>query len=95
MASSSCNRRIDAAGVDCSERRRRATRSLAPVASASVPPRVIDEVLSAIATHIPDIIARHPIASEMDVKKRPTVADGMSIELHRGAEMFYQRASRP
>jgi TRAP-type uncharacterized transport system substrate-binding protein len=48
-----------------------------------------------MATHIPDLIARHPMASEIDLSKRPTVADGMSIELHPGAEMFYQRASRP
>jgi hypothetical protein len=26
------------------------------------------------------------------LKKRPAVAEGMSIELHPGAEMFYQRA---
>ena len=64
------------------------------VASASVPPRVVDQILTAIATHIPDLIARHPIASEIDLKKRPTVAEGMSIELHPGAEMFYERASR-
>ncbi len=65
------------------------------VASTSVPPRVVDAILNAIATHIPDLIARHPIASEIDLKKPPTVAEGMSIELHPGAEMFYQRASRP
>jgi TRAP transporter TAXI family solute receptor len=65
------------------------------VASRSVPPRVVDQILTAIATHIPDLIARHPIASEIDLKKRPTVAEGMSIELHPGAEMFYERASRP
>jgi TRAP transporter TAXI family solute receptor len=65
------------------------------VASRSVPPRVVDQILTAIATHIPDLIARHPIASEIDLRKRPTVADGMSIELHPGAEMFYERASRP
>jgi TRAP-type uncharacterized transport system substrate-binding protein len=29
------------------------------------------------------------------LKKRPTIADGMSIDLHPGAEMFYQRAPRP
>jgi TRAP transporter TAXI family solute receptor len=65
------------------------------VASMSVPPRVVDEILSAVAAGIPDLIARHPSASEIDLKKRPTVADGMAIELHPGAEMFYQRASRP
>jgi TRAP transporter TAXI family solute receptor len=65
------------------------------VASTSVPARVVEQILSAIATHIPDLIAHHPIASEIDLKKRPTVADGMSIELHPGAELFYQRASRP
>jgi len=65
------------------------------VASTSVPPRVIEQILNIIATHIPDLIARHPAASEIDLKKRPTVADGMSIDLHPGAEMFYQRPSRP
>jgi TRAP-type uncharacterized transport system substrate-binding protein len=65
------------------------------VASTSVPPRVVDQILNTMATHIPDLIARHPMASEIDLSKRPTVADGMSIELHPGAEMFYQRASRP
>jgi len=65
------------------------------VASASVPPRVVEEILNIIATHIPDLIARHPSASEFDLKKRPTVAEGLSIDLHPGAEMFYQRVSRP
>ena len=65
------------------------------VASTSVLPRVVEQVLDVIATHIPDLIARHPSASEIDLKKRPTIAEGMSIELHPGAEMFYQRASRP
>jgi TRAP transporter TAXI family solute receptor len=65
------------------------------VASTSVPPRVVDQILTTIAARIPDLIARHPMASEIDLSKRPTVADGMSIELHPGAEMFYQRASRP
>ena len=58
------------------------------VASPSVPPRVIEQILNIIATHIPDLIARHPLASEFDLKKRPTVADGMSIDLHPGAETF-------
>jgi TRAP transporter TAXI family solute receptor len=65
------------------------------VAATSVPPRVVDQILDAIARHIPDLIARHPIASEIDLKKRPSIAEGMSIELHPGAETFYQRASRP
>jgi TRAP transporter TAXI family solute receptor len=65
------------------------------VASTSVSARVVGQVLNAIATHVPDLIARHPIASESDLKKRPTVAEGMSIELHPGAETFYQRVSRP
>jgi TRAP transporter TAXI family solute receptor len=65
------------------------------VAVTSVSPRVVDQILNVIATHIPDLIARHPTASEINLKERPTTADGMSIELHPGAEMFYRRASRP
>jgi TRAP transporter TAXI family solute receptor len=65
------------------------------VASTSVPPRVIEQILNIIATHLPDLITRHPSASEFDLKKRPTVAEGMSIELHPGAELFYQRISHP
>jgi TRAP transporter TAXI family solute receptor len=65
------------------------------VASTSVPSQVVERILMATAAHIPDLIARHPVASEIDLKTRPTVAEGMSIELHPGAEMFYQRASRP
>jgi TRAP-type uncharacterized transport system substrate-binding protein len=34
------------------------------VASASVSARVVDQMLGAIAAHIPDLIAIHPIASE-------------------------------
>jgi uncharacterized protein len=65
------------------------------VASTSVSPRAVDQILNVIETHIPDLIARHPTAYEINLKKRPTTADGMSIELHPGAEMFYRRASRP
>jgi TRAP-type uncharacterized transport system substrate-binding protein len=39
------------------------------------------------------LIALHPAAAEIWVKKKPTLEDGLSIELHPGAERFFQSTS--
>jgi TRAP-type uncharacterized transport system substrate-binding protein len=42
---------------------------------------------------MPDLIARHPAAADINVKKRPTLDDGLSIDLHPGAERFFRSTS--
>jgi TRAP transporter TAXI family solute receptor len=63
------------------------------LASTALPPDLVDEVLRAIATHMPDLVARHPAAADINVKKRPTFDEGLSIDLHPGAERFLQSVS--
>ena len=58
--------------------------------SASLPPAVIEQVLSAIGAHLPDLIARHPAAAAINVKSKPGLEEGLSIDLHPGAERFFQ-----
>lgn len=60
------------------------------LASRSLSPDVVERILRAIAAQMPDLIARHPAAAEINVRKRPTVDDGLSIDLHPGAERFFQ-----
>jgi TRAP transporter TAXI family solute receptor len=60
------------------------------LASRSLSSELVERILTAIGTHIPDLIARHPAAAEINVKKRPTLDDGLSIDLHPGAERFFQ-----
>ena len=61
--------------------------------SRSLSPDLVEQVMRAISTHIPDLIARHPAAAEINVKRKPTFEDGMSIDLHPGAERFFHATS--
>ena len=61
--------------------------------SRSLPPDLVEQILRTIDTHMPDLIARHPAAAEINVTKRPTLDDGLSIDLHPGAERFFRSAS--
>ena len=63
------------------------------IGSRSLPPELVDQILQTITAHMPDLIARHPAAAEINVKKRPTLEDGLSIDLHPGAERFFQRTA--
>jgi TRAP transporter TAXI family solute receptor len=60
------------------------------LASRSLSAEVVERILRAIAAQMPDLIARHPAAAEINVTKKPTVDDGLSIDLHPGAERFFQ-----
>ena len=63
------------------------------LASRSLSPDLVEQMLRAIDAHMPDLIARHAAAAEITVKERPTLADGLSIDLHPGAERFFQSVS--
>lgn len=63
------------------------------LASRSLSSEVVELVLRAIAAQMPDLIARHPAAAEINVKKKPTLDDGLSIDLHPGAERFFHSNS--
>ena len=63
------------------------------LASRSLSSEVVERVLRAIDAQMPDLIARHPAAAAINVKKKPTLDDGLSIDLHPGAERFFQSAS--
>jgi TRAP transporter TAXI family solute receptor len=65
------------------------------VALRSVSAEVIETMLRAFADHIRDLIAAHPAATEILLQRMPTVDDGMSIELHPGAERFYRSQPKP
>jgi TRAP transporter TAXI family solute receptor len=61
----------------------------------SLSPELVEQVLRAIATHQPDLVARHPAAANFAVDRRPMLADGLSIDLHPGAERFFRSVSKP
>jgi TRAP transporter TAXI family solute receptor len=63
------------------------------LASRLLSPEVVERVLRAIDAQMPDLIARHPAAAAINVKKKPTLDDGLSIDLHPGAAQFFQSAS--
>lgn len=63
------------------------------LASRSLSPDLVEQILRSIGTHMPDLIARHPAAADINVTKRPTLDDGLSIDLHPGAERFFQSVS--
>ena len=63
------------------------------LASRSLSSELAEQVLRVIAAQMPDLIARHPAAADINVKKRPTLDDGLSIDLHPGAERFFQSVS--
>ena len=58
--------------------------------SASLPPSTIERILHAVRAHLPDLIARHPAAAAINVKSKPGLEEGLSIDLHPGAERFFQ-----
>jgi len=60
------------------------------VASRSMSTDVVERILRSLADHRRDLIAAHPTASQVVFTKVPTVEDGMSIDLHPGAERFYR-----
>jgi TRAP transporter TAXI family solute receptor len=59
------------------------------VGSRSLSPDVVEQILRAIDAHLPDLVARHPAAAQINVKTRPILEDGLSIDLHPGAERFF------
>lgn len=63
------------------------------LASRSLPADRAEQVLRAISDHLPDLIARHPAAADINVKEKPTFDDGLSIDLHPGAQRFFQSAA--
>jgi TRAP transporter TAXI family solute receptor len=68
--------------------------SMLLVASRSLPDDVVGRVMTAIAGHLPDLIARHPAAADIQIMRRPTIDDGLSIDLHPGAERFFESVPR-
>ena len=64
------------------------------VASNAIPSDLVERILQAINAHLPDLIARHPAAADINVTKRPTVDEGLSIDLHPGAIRYYESLSR-
>jgi TRAP transporter TAXI family solute receptor len=63
------------------------------LAASSLSSDLVEQVMRVISMHMPDLIARHPAAAEVNVKKRPTFDDGLSIDLHPGAAQFFQSVS--
>ena len=63
------------------------------LASAALPSDTIERVMYAIRGQLPDLIARHPAAAAINVKSKPGVEEGLSIDLHPGAERFFQSIS--
>jgi TRAP transporter TAXI family solute receptor len=64
------------------------------LASRSLSADLAEQILRAIDSRMPDLIARHPAAADINVKERPTLDDGLSIDLHPGAEGFFRSARR-
>jgi TRAP transporter TAXI family solute receptor len=65
------------------------------VAARSVSADVVETMLQALASHVRDLMAAHPAASEFLLKRMPTIEDGMSIDLHPGAERFFRSQQKP
>jgi TRAP transporter TAXI family solute receptor len=65
------------------------------LASRSLSADLVEQVLRAIGAHMPDLIARHPAAADINVQRKPTFDDGLSIDLHPGAERFFHSISTP
>lgn len=60
------------------------------LASASLSAGLVNEVMRRIDARLPDLIARHPAAAEIELDTRPGLGDGLSIDLHPGAERFFE-----
>jgi TRAP transporter TAXI family solute receptor len=65
------------------------------IASRSVSDDVVEKILQSVASHVRDLIAAHPAAAEFLLKRMPTIEDGMSIDLHPGAERFFRSEQKP
>ena len=61
------------------------------LASTATPDRVVESVLDAIARRVSDLVARHPTAAEIDLRQAPSLREGMPLELHSGAQNYYNR----
>jgi TRAP transporter TAXI family solute receptor len=59
------------------------------LAAKSLPADLTARVMQVVASHLPDLIVRHPAAADILVTRRPTMADGLSIELHPGSDRFF------
>ena len=64
------------------------------LASRTLAPDVVDRMMTIIAGHRPDLIARHPAAAEIIVSRLPAIEDGLSVELHPGAQQYFKRLQR-
>jgi uncharacterized protein len=63
------------------------------VAARALPPGLVEDMLRVIAAHKPELIARHPAASDINVTEKPTFDAGLTIDLHPGAERFFAAAA--
>ena len=63
------------------------------VASTSVEANLVEDILRVIFENIPDLIAHHPRASDISPDAAFRLKDGMSIDLHPGAERFFRSLS--
>ena len=59
------------------------------LASKSLSADLVEQLLHATVAHMPEVVARHPAAADILVTRRPTIEDGLSIELHPGSERFF------
>jgi TRAP-type uncharacterized transport system substrate-binding protein len=64
------------------------------LAARSLSTDVVENMLRAMAVHKPELIAHHPAASDINVTQKPTVDTGLTIDLHPGAERFFQSVTR-
>lgn len=53
----------------------------------------VGQILNAIFSSIPDLIAHHPRASEITLSRAFGIDDGLSIDLHPGARKFFDSQS--
>ncbi len=60
------------------------------VGSSSLPDALVTNILEALFSNIPDLIAGHPRASEISFDRAFRLEDGMSIPLHPAAEAYWR-----
>jgi TRAP transporter TAXI family solute receptor len=64
------------------------------VARADLEDATVTRILEAIFSSIPDLIAHHPRASEINLVTAWRLDEGMSIDLHPAARKFFERAAQ-
>ncbi len=64
------------------------------VGSCALSPEVVERLLASLFDNVPDLIAHHQRAAEISLKTASKLEDGMSIDLHPGAERFYKARLR-